>query len=197
MRCERGMARRCVAKQVVGWGAPWARERTPPSCVGRYRIAARSSLRSRSHFTFCSIKTTNTIMNFHFNQNCPVVDHASTVCGCAGCHSCPVPMLRARPAGVRAHHTTGATPRGLFRQLPPPARDPTRPHSTPDSGTEGASHCERRGIKELSQSDEALCRISQPRVARYGALILRAGRGGWHWRALGRGHRSFVWKRLI
>ena len=135
-------------------------------------------------------------MNFHFNQNCPVVDHASTVCGCAGCHSCPVPMLRAWPAGVRAHHTTGATPRGLFRQLPPPARDPTRPHSTPDSGTEGASHRERRGIKELSQSDEALCRVSQPRVARYGALILRAGRGGWHWRALGRGHRSFVWKRF-
>ena len=71
----------------------------------------------------------------------------------ASCHSRPVPMLRARPAGVRAHHTTGPAPRRRFRHNLPPGRD------------SGPDWCRR----STSRAERARARACQ------GALARRAG----------------------
>ena len=74
----------------------------------------------------------------------------------AGCHSCPVPMLRARPAGVRVHHTTGAAPRRRFRHLACASRDSgpdwcrrstARPHEGASASVSTSSRATRRRVR--------------------------------------------------
>ena len=74
----------------------------------------------------------------------------------AGYHSCPVPMLRARPAGVRVHRTTGAAPRRRFRRLRPSGRDSApewcrrstaRPHEGASASVSTSSRATRRRVR--------------------------------------------------
>ena len=74
----------------------------------------------------------------------------------AGCHSCPVPMLRARPAGVRVHRTTGAAPRRRFRHLACASRD---------SGPDWCRRSTARPHEGASASVSSSCRATRRRVS--------------------------------
>jgi hypothetical protein len=64
-------------------------------------------------------------------------------------------MLRARPAGVWAHHTTGPAPRGRFRHILPPGRD---------SGAGWCRHSTSRGREGASASVPRSSRATRRRV---------------------------------